>query len=474
MPKMTLHIGANISGLQSALGKAKNMITGWAGALGGALSAAGLAMFAKKAIDAADAVADGSKKLGISAESYQKLSYAAEQSGASMDSVATAFKKMSSTISDAMAGNKTAIDSLAKLGVSIDDLKGKSPDQQFAIIADALNSVTNATDKAAYAQDVFGKSGTELTAMIANYKDLGDELETASGLMSNEAVEAANKFNDAINTLSKSLTSGLVNSGLVQWLADVAEGINGVVSNANKLGGKTGIFGKGNSSAYGANGATGGFFSNLKDAYFGESEGQKLTTVDTAAEKAKLEANKKKFEETGKTTAERKSEKQENAERIKHQAAALKQAEEEAKAYEKRMNLEGKQNQSVKDSIKALDEKIAKQKLINEGKLREAAIQEAINDAESDAGRSLTAEEYDAISSRAGSLYDQTHKVKTKTVDMVAPAVSDAVQRIGGSIGNAQNTGKQQVDLLKMISDGIKSLDQKTTYDVGGGTSVWP
>lgn len=471
MPKMTLHIGANISGLQSALGKAKNMITGWAGAMGGALSAAGLVMFAKKAIDAADAVYTGARKLEISTEAYQKLSYAAEDTGASMENVHTAFKKMSSTISDAMSGNKTAIDSLAKLGVSIDDLKGKSPDEQFSTLADALNQVTDATDKAAFAQDIFGKSGTELIGFISKYKELGDEIEKAGGIMEDSAITAAKEFKDAIDRLGLSIQASLVNSGLMEWLKGVSEGLEGVVTNAKRM----------ESIGIQSNGPKDGGFLGWRHAVEGAKntfglggEGKQFDANVTAAEKAKLEANKKKFEETGKTTAERNSEKQQNAERIKHQSAAQKMAEEEAKAFEKRQNLENKQNQSVKDSVSELQKKIDIQKMVNAGKEKEAAIQEAINDAESKAGRSLSEEEKAAVSAGAGSLYDLSQKDKTKTVDMVAPAVSDAVQRIGGSIGNAQNTGKQQVDLLKMISDGIKSLDQKTTYDVGGGASIWP
>jgi hypothetical protein len=465
MAKMTLHIGANISGLQSALGRAKSMITGWAGALGGALTAGGMAMFAKSAIDAADAVADGSKKLGISAESYQKLSYAAEQSGASMDSVSIAFKKMSSVISDAMGGNQTAINSLAKLGVSIDDLKNKSPDRQFAVIADALNSVTDATDKAAYAQDLFGKGGMELIPMIANYKELGLELENIGGIMSDEAVAAADAFNDSMNKLATTLKSGLVNSGFVEWLADVAEGLNGVVSNGNKLGGKSGIFGKGSSASYGTSGGVGSFFSNLKDAYFGESEGQKLVTTATTQEQkdAGLKAKSDKQDYAAK------------AEEMKKKEAIEKGLEPYAKEQAKLRAEVDKEQEAVDASIKALQQKIAIQKLVNDGKEREAAIQEAINDAESKGA--LTDEQRAAISQGTGELFDLSQKSdKVKPVDMEMPISTDAVKRIGGSIGGAMdNVGQKQVNLLDQIKQGIQSLDNKTKYTTGdSGGNVWP
>ncbi|HCE42296.1 MAG TPA: hypothetical protein DET40_01955 [Lentisphaeria bacterium] len=471
MPKLRLEIGASISGLKSALGQAKGMISGFAGTLGAGLGAAGLALFAKSAIDAADAVADGSAKLAISAESYQKLKYAAEQSGSSMESVQTAFKKMSSVISDAFAGNETAIGTLNKLGVSLQDLQGKSPDEQFAVMADALNDVSNATDKAAYAQDIFGKSGADLNIMIRDYKALGQELEDMGGIMSNEAVEAANKFNDAINQLKTSLTTGLVNSGLVQWLADVAEGMNAVVSMGNKLGGDKGITAPGNA---GYRGGVAGFFANMKDGIFGEAEGTQLITNDTAADKAKLAANKKKFEETGKTTTERKEEKAEKAELLKKQDAINKALEEYDKEQKKLLAEGLKEQEQIEGSINALNQKIAIQKLINEGKEKEAAIQEAINEASSKGA--LSDEQRASITQSAGELFDLSKKADvTKAIDMTPAQISDSVSRIGGSIGGASavNYMKDQLTTQKQIYEALNNI-KSGMMNPDKGLAIWP
>lgn len=459
MAKMTLHIGANISGLQSALGKAKNMITGWAGALGGMFTAAGFVAFGKSAIEAADAVADGSKRVGLSAEEYQKLSYAAKQTGTDMSGVEAAFKKMSSTVADARNGNKQAIDTLAKLGISIDDLKGKSPDQIFSLVADALNMVADATDKAALAQDVFGKGGMQIIPMLGTYKELGQDISDAGGVMSNEAVAAADALCDSLNKLATVLKAGFIESGFVKWLTDVVNLLNDV----NKMGGVFQVIAE-----------------NFSDVEMEEAKARILDETIRQKNKEHQMGTKgpdKELEAANQKRIEEKNRRQ-KIEDTKNNSGAQEGLDYAAKESA-RMEAEGKaiidkQNQSVKDSVSELQKKIDIQKMVNAGKEKEAAIQEAINDAESKAGRSLSEEEKAAVSAGAGSLYDLSQKDKTKTVDMVAPAVSDAVQRIGGSIGNAQNTGKQQVDLLKMISDGIKSLDQKTTYDVGGGTSVWP
>jgi hypothetical protein len=186
--------------------------------------------FVKGIIDMGDAIGKASQRIGTSAESWQKLTYAAERSGASAGDVETAFKKMSSTIFDAGRGLKSGQDALAALGLNYDKISKLSPEQQFAEIAKRLNLVTDATDKAAIAQDLFGRSGTMLIPMLGNYEQLGERLKDIGGVMSNESVKASEDFNDAVKDLSLSVKGLVHDTGLIEWLASVAKGISNVNS----------------------------------------------------------------------------------------------------------------------------------------------------------------------------------------------------------------------------------------------------
>ena len=73
---------------------------------------------------------------------------------------------MASTVFDAGLGLKTATDSLDALGISIASLEGLSPEQQFQAFANALAGVEDASTRAALAQDIFGRSGTELLPLF--------------------------------------------------------------------------------------------------------------------------------------------------------------------------------------------------------------------------------------------------------------------------------------------------------------------
>ena len=144
-------------------------------------------------------------KDGHSVEELSKLKFAAEQSGTSLETVEKATKRMASTILDADNGLTSATDAFDALGLSVGDVQGLNPDKQFSIFADALASVDDASTKAALAQDVFGKSGTELLPLFENgalgLEAMKTQAEELGLVMSTEDAEAAAEFGDALNQL---------------------------------------------------------------------------------------------------------------------------------------------------------------------------------------------------------------------------------------------------------------------------------
>jgi hypothetical protein len=180
----------------------------------------------REIIDLADDIGKSSKRIGITVQEMQKLSHAASLAGTDMASVEIAMRRMQSTVFDAANGLSEANRALGALGLSVDDLKGKTPHTQFELIAEALNEIENASDKAAIAQDVFGRAGTALIPMLDNYRAIGDELERVGGIMSGDAIKAAEDFNDALADLTVSAKAAAANSGLIKWLSGVADGMN--------------------------------------------------------------------------------------------------------------------------------------------------------------------------------------------------------------------------------------------------------
>jgi len=126
-------------------------------------------------------------------------------SGASLEDVEKATRKMSVGIAEAAAGSATAQAELAALGLTAERLQGLSPDQQFAAIADTLAMIADPGAKAAAAMNIFGKSGTNLIPMLnGGSKGIADMMKEAEALglvMSGQDASAAAKLDDVLDQL---------------------------------------------------------------------------------------------------------------------------------------------------------------------------------------------------------------------------------------------------------------------------------
>jgi len=357
----------------------KVLIAG-AGAVAAAFSASKIQQMLSQMIDNLDNVGKGAKRLGITAEEFQKLAFAANRSGASIDDIEKAFKRMSSTVFDAERNVKESKDALESLGLTVDDLKGKKPEEQFKIIATALNEIEDASTKAALAQDVFGRSGTNLIPMIGDMEQLREEIEKI-GVVANEDVEAAESFKDSIEDLTTSLRKLVTDSGIIQFLADIAKGINEIS--------KLDAFDFDDSTT---DRAAPGAFEMFKERKRVRKRQFELRQKELREQRREEAAAAKKEEEEAKKLAAAKLKEEESFQK-KLQAFAEKA--ERAQAAEARQRLK---------TLEDMNRRVKLQKLLNEGKEREVFIAREVATAESTA--KLTAEERKQIMEGAGALFD--------------------------------------------------------------------
>ena len=124
---------------------------------------------------------------------------------------------MASTVFDANLGLKTTTDSLDALGISVAELQGLSPEQQFQLFANALAGVDDASRRAALAQDVFGRSGTHLLPLFTQGEQgmaaLREQAQQLGVVMSGDAATAAADFADAQNELKSALSGVFLEVG---------------------------------------------------------------------------------------------------------------------------------------------------------------------------------------------------------------------------------------------------------------------
>jgi hypothetical protein len=167
-----VEIGGRLDKLDAALSAASSKVKAWGEGLtsiGTKLSVIGAGMLApivasaKAFADYGEQIGKLASKTGMSSEMLSGLAYAAESSEIAVGSVAAGVKGMQRAIA---GGSKETNEAFAKLGTSAAALKNLSPDEQFSRLADALAGVADPAQKAAIAQQVFGRAGVELLPII--------------------------------------------------------------------------------------------------------------------------------------------------------------------------------------------------------------------------------------------------------------------------------------------------------------------
>ena len=166
-----------------------------------ALSAAtAIAKLTGNAAAAADDLNTLSKQTGLSTEQLQKMQYAANLVDVDVETITGSLTKLTKK----MAGSSDAFD---KLGVSVRDSNGqlRKNEDVFNEVINALGKIENETERDALAMDIFGKSAQELNPLILGgadaLKEYGDQAEKAGLILSQDALDGLNKYNDSLDTL---------------------------------------------------------------------------------------------------------------------------------------------------------------------------------------------------------------------------------------------------------------------------------
>jgi len=196
-------ISKNIEGMGKKMGKVGlGMMAAGAGIVGS------LFAITKKTSKAGDEIAKMSKRTGLGTVALSELRYAADLSGTSLDDLETGVKRMQRTIIDAGDGLSTATRALDRLGLSFQELMGLSPEEQFYTLTGAIADLEDPTLRAAVAQEIFGRSGTDLLPMLSEGSEglakMRDEAHELGVVFDEEAAAEAEAFEDAMTRLKES------------------------------------------------------------------------------------------------------------------------------------------------------------------------------------------------------------------------------------------------------------------------------
>lgn len=198
------------------------------GPLGTALTAAfsvtAVVGFGKTLLADADALVKLSDKTGISLQGLQKFQAAGDDAGNSLDQVTTAISKLQVNLADTTPA-KDFTDQLAKMGLSISQLRALDPEGQFIAISDAIRAIPDPADRARAAVVLFGRAGAEVLPTLTRGFD---DLEGSVVGMSDETVRALDKAGDALTAWGR-IAKGVAAEVIVDFakmLADTSSGLH--------------------------------------------------------------------------------------------------------------------------------------------------------------------------------------------------------------------------------------------------------
>lgn len=183
-------------------------------AVGAAMVTAGTvaAVALKNAIDRADELSKAAQKIGVTTEALSSLAYAADMSGASLQTLQGGLARLTKAQSEAAQGNEKLADLFGVLGVKFANTDGtlRKTDEVFRDLADRMSKLPDGADKTAVALELLGRSGGELIPLLNGGADALDEMTSraqALGLVvDGETGKAAEEFNDRLSDLANMAT----------------------------------------------------------------------------------------------------------------------------------------------------------------------------------------------------------------------------------------------------------------------------
>jgi len=205
--------------LGGTLGKVGGAAVLAGAALAGMAVAAGTAIFglATNTAEVTDRIDKMSQKIGLSRKGFQEWDFIMSQSGSSVEVLQSGFKKFTGVMDDAVTGNKKATGAFKELGISTGELKKLSPEETFDKTIIALQNMPEGAHKSALANDLLGRSASELAPLIngaaGSVEEMRDKANELGLVLGDDAIDAGVVFTDSMDQIKRSVSAAFATIG---------------------------------------------------------------------------------------------------------------------------------------------------------------------------------------------------------------------------------------------------------------------
>ena len=207
---------------------------------------AGVTYVTKRFIDLGDALNKMSARTGATVEWLSAMSFGAERSGATIEALEQAIRKLNKAIAEAQQGNRTPYEVFRKLRIDPASMEFRSMDAgaQFELVARRLNEVQSQAEKTRLAMALFEEGGVMLLPLLGDIDKLKAKAKELGIIMTKEQADTAAALLDAwtnfkyqLNAIFMSLGEALAPAlkQVVTWLSKMVKPIQSFVNENREL-----------------------------------------------------------------------------------------------------------------------------------------------------------------------------------------------------------------------------------------------
>ena len=224
------------TGVTAAGVAGEKAMNGLRGAVGGVAAVMGM-MGVQAFFDKAGRINDLSVKFGASAESIQRLQYAADQSGTNVEMLASAMQRGERSAAGAGRAGGELAKAFETLGMSASDFISMSLEERMVAIGNAYAGSSNKAETLAAMVKVLGRSAGELVVLFGEGGDAIKQMMDEATVASSDAIGKIDEMGDKVGMLFNDMFAwGAWAFGhILDWTEKWYIGIAAVVAGMNEL-----------------------------------------------------------------------------------------------------------------------------------------------------------------------------------------------------------------------------------------------
>jgi|SRR5579859_664368 len=209
-------LGEKLDHVTEGMDAQSSSIDGIVGKLGamaaGYLSVSAVLGEVKAGLEFASDLEETSRATGIATDELQKLDYVGNQFGITGDMMARVIEALSARLAK---GDKNAASAVEFLGLSVDNLLAKGPENAFLDISEAASKLQDPMEKNGVLAELLGGRMGRLIASMGDVKEAMDKV-SDKVLVSPEAIDSAHQAEVALKNLWQQ-TASVTALGVTWW-----------------------------------------------------------------------------------------------------------------------------------------------------------------------------------------------------------------------------------------------------------------